>query len=176
MVQPQYNPQEALERVKLMMSYDMGKTLNENKKVISEQSNFDYFSEMVKSYMKYPKGIPNINFGSSTVEPTKRIQEFVKAISPKKTLGLGKDTTALNYVINETFTSLPNSLIFIKKYPEIGGESLYDAIDGEWFSGKIMNNIVSKVSSQLKDWCQLPNNKKHDVCVVKTKEKLKYVF
>jgi hypothetical protein len=37
MVQPQYSPQEALERVKLMMSYDMGKTLNENREIIFEQ-------------------------------------------------------------------------------------------------------------------------------------------
>jgi hypothetical protein len=38
MVQPKYNPEEALQRIKLMMSYDMGKTLNENKQIISEQS------------------------------------------------------------------------------------------------------------------------------------------
>ena len=37
MVQPQYSPQEALERVKLMMNYDTSKTLNENKEVISEK-------------------------------------------------------------------------------------------------------------------------------------------
>jgi hypothetical protein len=37
MVQPKYSPQEALERVKLMMKYDMSKTLNENKQMISEQ-------------------------------------------------------------------------------------------------------------------------------------------
>ena len=37
MVQPKYSPQEALERVKLMMKYDMSKTLNENKQVIEEQ-------------------------------------------------------------------------------------------------------------------------------------------
>ena len=40
MVQPKYSPAEALERVKLMMSYDMSKTLNENKKeigIIEEQ-------------------------------------------------------------------------------------------------------------------------------------------
>lgn len=39
MVQPKYSPEEALERVKLMMKYDSSKTLNENKKVISEQEN-----------------------------------------------------------------------------------------------------------------------------------------
>ena len=39
MVQPKYSPQEALERVKLMMKYDTSKTLNENKEIILEQSN-----------------------------------------------------------------------------------------------------------------------------------------
>jgi len=37
MVQPKYSPEEALERVKLMMKYDTSKTLNENKSIISEQ-------------------------------------------------------------------------------------------------------------------------------------------
>jgi hypothetical protein len=37
MVQPKYSPQEALERVRLMMKYDSSKTLNENKETISEQ-------------------------------------------------------------------------------------------------------------------------------------------
>jgi uncharacterized protein YcfJ len=41
MVQPKYSPEEALERVKLMMKYDTSKTLNENKKVIFEQSYVD---------------------------------------------------------------------------------------------------------------------------------------
>jgi hypothetical protein len=38
MVQPKYSPEEALQRIKLMMEYDMSKTSDENKKVISEQS------------------------------------------------------------------------------------------------------------------------------------------
>lgn len=37
MVQPKYNPEEALQRVKLMMSYDSKKTLTENKEIIFEQ-------------------------------------------------------------------------------------------------------------------------------------------
>lgn len=36
MVQPKYSPQEALERVKLMMKYNSSKTLNENKSIIFE--------------------------------------------------------------------------------------------------------------------------------------------
>jgi hypothetical protein len=38
MVQPKYSPEEALQRVKLMMRYDSSKTLNENKSIIFEQS------------------------------------------------------------------------------------------------------------------------------------------
>jgi hypothetical protein len=38
MVQPKYNPEESLERVKLMMKYDLSKTSTENKKVVSEQT------------------------------------------------------------------------------------------------------------------------------------------
>jgi len=38
MVQPRYSPEEALERVKLMMKYDSSRTLNENKEVIFEQT------------------------------------------------------------------------------------------------------------------------------------------
>jgi len=37
MVQPKYSPQQALEKMKLMMKYDSSKTLNENRKIISEQ-------------------------------------------------------------------------------------------------------------------------------------------
>jgi hypothetical protein len=38
MVQPKYSPEESLERVKLMMKYDLSKTSIENKKVVSEQT------------------------------------------------------------------------------------------------------------------------------------------
>lgn len=176
MVQPKYSPEEALERVKLMMKYDISKTLNENKRVVSEQSEHDYFATVIKSFMKYPNNIPNLNFGSPNIEMAPRVQSLSRAISPKKTFGLGRDTKGIEYTVNQTLTTLPNSFEFFKKYPEIAGESLYDAIDGEWFSSKIMNNVVSKVSSQLKEWCSLPANQKNDVCRVKTKEQLKYGF
>jgi hypothetical protein len=37
MVQPKYSPEEALQRIKLMMEYNTSKTLDENKRMISEQ-------------------------------------------------------------------------------------------------------------------------------------------
>lgn len=38
MIQPKYTPEEALAKVKLMMKYDLSKTLNENAGIISEQT------------------------------------------------------------------------------------------------------------------------------------------
>jgi hypothetical protein len=38
MVQPKYSPEEALQRVKLMMNYDLSKTSVENTKIIKEQT------------------------------------------------------------------------------------------------------------------------------------------
>jgi len=38
MVQPKYSPEEALQRIKLMMKYDLSKTSTENIKVVSEQT------------------------------------------------------------------------------------------------------------------------------------------
>jgi len=51
MVQPKYNPQEALEKIKLMMKYDLSKTLNENKVTISEQ-----YSDLEVNLQKYISG------------------------------------------------------------------------------------------------------------------------
>jgi len=41
MVQPKYSPEEALQRIKLMMEYNTSKTLDENIQMISEQTNCD---------------------------------------------------------------------------------------------------------------------------------------
>lgn len=53
MVQPKYNPQEALERVKLMMNYDLSKTSTENKKIIEEQTEEKGRFSCIKNYFKY---------------------------------------------------------------------------------------------------------------------------
>ena len=167
MVQPNYSPEEALERVKLMMSYDMSKTLNENKVVIFEQSvNPDeYFSTIVKGYMKNPNKM-TINYGNPTGDPKKNAAAFLKAIK-----GIGRQGD-IDYVINQAFNNISNSMSIIKTYPEVNGETLYDAIDGEWFSGGLMKTIVNKVTSQLKTWCT--SNPQKEICKVKSKEQMKY--
>jgi hypothetical protein len=49
MVHPKYSPEEALERVKLMMKYDTSKTLNENREIIFEQTTGDVNPAVVGS-------------------------------------------------------------------------------------------------------------------------------
>lgn len=50
MVQPQYSPEEALNKIKLMMGYDLSKTLKENvsetKGLIGENSVDDYWKTL----------------------------------------------------------------------------------------------------------------------------------
>ena len=161
----QENKKEILSRIKLLMEYDMGKTLTENE-ILLEQDDSDYFNEIAKQFMKYPNQIP-INTGSPTIDVAKSALAFYKTIS-----GVGRRDT--DYVISKTFTSLPNSIGVLKAYPTVGKETIYDAIKGEWFSGGLMDEVVNTISNQIKEWCSKGNNQKKEICVVKSKEQLKY--
>lgn len=80
MVQPKYSPEEALERVKLMMKYDLSKTSTENKKVVSEQTQSsvsdplscikNYFRTKTYFYYKEAKFKRNSITGVSEMEVT----------------------------------------------------------------------------------------------------------
>jgi hypothetical protein len=56
MVQPKYSPEEALQRVKLMMGYDMKKTLKENREIILEQTSAGDASAIAKELWGYMAG------------------------------------------------------------------------------------------------------------------------
>jgi hypothetical protein len=159
---------DSLKKILLMMKYNNKKTLSENVGVISEQSNFDYFTEIVKSFMKYPKKF-SINVGSPTIDTKKHSEAIYKSINR-----VGRDKELRTYIIPKTFNTFANSVSVIKTYPSIGGESIYDAIHGEWFSSNVMNDITSRVSKQLQEWCSIEENKKNNICTVKSKEQLKY--
>ena len=159
---------EALKRVLLMMKYDNKKTLVENTSLIFEQTDVEYFDTVVKSYMKNPQNI-TINYGSPKIDPIKNAQAFQKAIG-----GIGREISGLDYIINKTFNNISDSISMFKAYPEVAEESLYDAIEGEWFSGNLMKTIVNKVSTQMKSWCSLPANSKQEICIIKSKEEIKY--
>jgi hypothetical protein len=80
MVQPKYSPEEVLERVKLMMKYDLSKTSVENKKVVSEQTQSstpdplscikNYFQTKTYFYYKGAKFNRNSITGISEMEVT----------------------------------------------------------------------------------------------------------
>ena len=165
MYQDNYTPEESLDRIKLMMNYDSSKTLNENR-LLLEQDDTEYFNEIAKQFMKYPDKI-SINVGNPTIDVNKSAEAFYKTIQ-----GAGRRDT--DYVISKVFTSLPNTIGVLKTYPTIGKENIYDAIKGEWFSGGFMDTVVEIISSQIKQWCSVESNKKNNICVVKSKEQLKY--
>ena len=80
MVQPKYSPEEALERVKLMMKYDLSKTSVENKKVVSEQTQSstpdplscvkNYFRTKTFYYYKNAKYTQASVYGTGELEVT----------------------------------------------------------------------------------------------------------
>jgi hypothetical protein len=168
MVQPQYSPQESLERVKLMMKYDSSKTLNENKEIIFEQSidKSKYFRTAAKSIMKYPSQINGLKFGKPTVDVNTAVTSIKKAVS-----GVGTDFHGLDYVLQNGFSSINNSMGIIKAY-ESTGESLFDALNSEWFAGGTTGKIIDKVATQLTVWCN--SNPKVYICIPKSEDELKY--
>jgi hypothetical protein len=98
MVQPKYSPEEALERVKLMMKYDLSKTSVENKKVVSEQTQSsapdpllcikNYFRTKTYFYYKGAKFNKNSITGISEMEVTlnsKLIWKFFSANNGNRT-------------------------------------------------------------------------------------------
>jgi hypothetical protein len=165
---------EALNRVRLMMGYDSKKTLVENTELIFEQTEDEYFTNLAKSFMAHPEQIPNV-FGNPTIKPEVNANAFFKAISNDRHRGLGSITRdmdpqqGLPSIVSKTFNTLPNSVAMIKSYPAVGGESLWDAIDGEWFAKDLMNSVVNPIKTQLQTWCQDPKNKKNNLCKVKSR-------
>ena len=169
MVQTKYSPEESLNKIRLNMMYDSSKTLNENKSTIKEQvgGDLEYFKTAVKSIMNKPSQVSNLSFGT----PTANITNAVKAIK-KSVEGIGTDFHGLDYILQNGFNNISNSMAIIKKYPSEGGESLYSALNSEWFAGGKTDKIVNQVAGQLMDWCS--GKQKISICKPKTEDELKY--
>lgn len=167
MVQPKYTPEESLQRVKLMMEYNLSKTYTENKTVIQEQANDEYFKTVAESIMNDPSQVKNIDFGNPTINVAQACQSLYKAID-----GLGTTTSGISYIVDSAFKTIADTIAIIKKYPEVGGESLYDALEGEWFIGSTKNKVIGKIASQMQSWCQTKTN--IGICTPKTADELKW--
>lgn len=104
MKQPAYSPQEALERVKLMMGYDMSKTLTENRESIKEPINevAPAFIAPLLPFLTNPwTAIPtvaiatgiwlyNVSGGGDSFEKTKKFFEGCSSLDSKMTPKQGK--------------------------------------------------------------------------------------
>lgn len=163
--------QEELKRSLLMMNYDMKKTLSENTEVITEQSSDDYFKVRIQQILEYPE---KIKVFTPVVGPTQ-----IKAANVIKNAvtGLGTKFSDVNYSIDNGFKTLEELLGISKKYKESYGESLLDALSGEWFSGG-ETRVINKGVRLAKKLCNNPNkdSKYNEWCKVINPNKLKYGF
>jgi len=169
MVNTKYTAEEALNEIRLRMVYNASKTLNENKGMVKEQAdmNMEYFKTATKSLMNNPSQIANVDFG----KPTANVKNAAAAIK-KSVSGLGTDFHGLDYILQNGFNNINNSMAIVKNYPAIGGESLYEALNGEWFAGGTKNKIINQVAGQLMEWCKTKPTL--GICKPKTADELKY--
>lgn len=79
MIQPKYNPKEALEKMKLNMKYDTSKTLNENKEMINEAlpalALWGIWVGTPLAIAGISTWISSITGGGDAIEKTKRLLE-----------------------------------------------------------------------------------------------------
>lgn len=145
MYKKKLEPLEILEKIKLSMKYDMGKTLNENKGVTdilsetnlstSEIKNKKIISEQVSTTPKEilkdkfelcrdPGMLKGYQRRLSDNQVTNIVSNVFKALN-----GLGTD---LNVIVRE-FKKIPTKRDFCKVFNQYssGGESLWEAIDGD---------------------------------------------
>jgi hypothetical protein len=84
MVQPKYSPEESLQRVKLMMNYDLSKTSVENKAMVSEQTNISagYYDPNKQSELKRKDSILGDILDNQRIDKSvcrKNINDFYSA-------------------------------------------------------------------------------------------------
>jgi hypothetical protein len=157
MVQPKHSPQEALERMKLMMKYDSSKTLTENVEVIKEEK------QQINEFVPVVVGAAALwawwNYGNKFNDPAQKVKAAFSACSTLKDVppstdvdftgaadkiydaieGLGTDEDA----VKEAFKMMKTPAdicklveIYRNKYRD-----LYEDLDGD-FSGSDWNKYV----------------------------------
>lgn len=165
--------QEELRRSLLMMNYDMKKTLSENTEVISEQSNEEYFKIRIKQILKYPEKISSFKpvIGQTQIKAAQTLNQGVTGLASSA------KSTAVNYSIDKGFNTLEELLGLSKKYKESYGESLLDALEGEWFAGGD-DRVIEKGIRLAKQLCNNPKKDKkyNEWCKPVSTNKLKYGF
>jgi hypothetical protein len=123
-----------------------------------------YYQYRIKQYMVYPEKAPSV--GNTTTDVNVAAESFAKAIS-----GMGRKSDEVGYIISKVFTSLPNIFEFFKAYKAKNEETFKDAIESQWFSGGIMENVLSRGSNAFREFCK--SNPKNNLCIIKSEMELK---
>lgn len=133
MIQPKYTPEEALAKVKLMMKYDLSKTLNENAGIIYEQNQF---------VSPYTSGKPLT--GDENVD--KILKMLYDGVANTKGFGGGTDeeeiVNALALIKNKQTYDKVNS--FLTKTPISSYKSIKDILNGEFESDDLYYANLAK--------------------------------
>jgi hypothetical protein len=154
MVQPKYNPQESLERIKLMMNYDTSKTLNENRELINE----DY-------HWLLPDG--TIKMGTDLVgKIPKGAQAFASAAEAEAAaaaLGTGEAaaaTAAGGFGLAELGAAATVALPWVAGAAVVGGLGywLYDSINNGMPTAAKVESFFNSCSTQSKNLKQVASD------------------
>jgi hypothetical protein len=144
MVQPKYNPQESLERIKLMMNYDTSKTLNENRELINEE---------------YHWLLPNgtVTAGSALVgKIPKGARAFSSLAAANAAAGIGGSGLSMAGVGAASMTALP----WVAGAAVVGGLGywLYDSINNGMPTAAKVESFLNSCSAQSKNLKQVASD------------------
>jgi hypothetical protein len=168
MVQPQYSPQEVLERVKLMMKYDTSKTLNENLETTKEPINETPLIFNPVSVAAIAAWIYNTQGGGDSFSKTKNFFEGcsknIKTLKPtvdkseyraaadaiyNAIEGIGTDKNAIKSALN----SMPTvaDLCALNSWYSTQYGDLYDDLDSDIDGTDFTKYVWSAIAPQVAD-------------------------
>jgi hypothetical protein len=166
MVQPKYSPEDALQRVKLMMGYDTKKTLKENIReigvVLNEQESAGNTANTVRDITHYLMGdvqssdLTNIQdildtkvigktFKDGTCLMSKVIEYFARG---------GNSRFSDNFTTLAGFSGTGNDLIKSIQATEEGGESEFE---------DVKKDLIDSINKELNGFCKTGGKKEDEL-------------
>ena len=152
MVQPKYNPQESLERIKLMMNYDTSKTLNENRELINEEYHWLLPNGTVTAGSALVGKIPK---GAKAFSSLAAARTAAAALSTGGAAAAGGGLTMAG-VGTAAMTALP----FVAGAAVLGGLGywLYDSINNGMPTAAKVESFFNSCSAQAKNLKQVASD------------------
>ncbi|MFZ4600465.1 MAG: hypothetical protein ACOYNN_17630, partial [Terrimicrobiaceae bacterium] len=178
MVQPKHNPQEALERMKLMMKYDSSKTLTENVEVVKENKK-PINEGLVMAIPAIAAAWAWWNYGDRFNNPAQKVKglfsscpTLLKQSEPSTDVDFSAAADKINDGVNDTTLGLPSTdedavkagfemmkipadickleQVYREKYGDLYGDLQGDFSGNDWnkYIWSPIYNIMSKVPKE----------------------------